>query len=428
MENSNIIIANAAQVVTCSGCKAKAGREMSDLHIIENGAVIIEKGRIKAAGRTKELLDGFDTQGFIVMDASGKAVLPGFTDSHTHFIFAGYRAEEFSQRLRGDSYMRIMEQGGGIMNTVRATRNASAEELMLLGKKRLDTMLSFGVTTVEGKSGYGLDRETEIRQLEVMRTLDETHPIDIVPTFLGAHAIPPEYKGKEDDFIAWITEQVMPEIAERKLAEFCDIFCEKNVFSPDQSRKYLTRAKELGFRITLHADEIAPMGGAELAAELGALSADHLLRASDHGIADMAASGVVATLLPGTAFSLKEPYARARYMIDAGCAVALATDMNPGSCFTESLPLIFALAVLHMDMSIEESVTAFTINGAAALGRADSAGSIDPGKKGDIVILEYPSYQFIPYHLGVNTVETVIKDGEIVFDKKGGSLCWPICL
>ncbi len=423
MENGNIIIANAAQVVTCSGFKAKTGKEMSDLHVIENGAVIIEKGRIKAVGRTAELTDGLDTKGFIVMDASGKAVLPGFTDSHTHFIFAGYRAEEFSWRLRGDSYMRIMERGGGIMNTVRATRNASAEELMGSGKKRLDAMLSFGVTTVEGKSGYGLDRDTEIRQLEVMRALDENHPVDIVPTFLGAHAIPPEYKGKEEDFLTWMSEEVMPEIAQRSLAEFCDIFCEKNVFSLAQSRKYLTRAKELGFRLTLHADEIAQLGGAELAAELGAVSADHLLRASDQGIAAMAEAGIVATLLPGTAFSLKEPYARARYMIDQGCAVALATDLNPGSCFTESVPLIFALAVLHMGMSTEEAVTAFTINAAAAVGRADSTGSIDPGKKGDIVILEYPSCQFIPYHMAVNTVETVIKEGKIVFDKKGGRQC-----
>ncbi|MEZ4527146.1 MAG: imidazolonepropionase [Desulfobacterales bacterium] len=354
MENRNIIIANAAQVVTCSGCKAKAGREMSELHLIENGAVIIEDGHIKAAGRTEELLDGFDTQGFTVMDASGKAVLPGFTDPHTHFVFAGYRAEEFSRRLRGATYLSLMEQGGGIMNTVRATRKASAEELMLSGKKRLDALLSFGVTTVEGKSGYGLDRDTEIRQLEVMRTLNESHPVDIVPTFLGAHAIPPEYRGKEDDFLAFMTEKVMPEIAQRNLAEFCDIFCEKNVFSIAQSGQYLTRAKELGFQITLHADEIAPLGGAELAAELGAVSAAHLLRASDQGIADMAAAGAVAVLLPGTAFSLKEPYAKARQMIDLGCAAALATDMNPGSCFTESVPLIFALAVLEMGMSTEE--------------------------------------------------------------------------
>ncbi|MGE0087782.1 MAG: imidazolonepropionase [Desulfococcaceae bacterium] len=423
MENRNIIIANAAQVVTCSGCKAKAGREMSDLHLIENGTVIIENGRIKAAVRTQELPDGFDTQGFTVIDASGKTVLPGFTDPHTHFVFAGYRAEEFCRRLKGESYLSIMERGGGIMNTVRATRKASAEELMRFGKKRLDAMLSFGVTTVEGKSGYGLDRESEIRQLEVMRSLNESHPVDIVPTFLGAHAIPPEYKGKEDDFIAWMTEEVMPEIAQRDLAEFCDIFCEKNVFSVPMSRKYLTRAKELGFCLTLHADEIAPLGGAELAAELKAVSAAHLLRASDQGIADMAAAGVVAVLLPGTAFSLKEPYAKARHMIDQGCAAALATDMNPGSCFTESVPLIFALAVLHMGMSIEEAVTAFTINAAAAVGRADSSGSIDPGKKGDILILEYPSYKFIPYHLAVNTVETVIKDGRIVFDRKGGKLC-----
>ncbi len=414
--NGNLIVKNASQVVTCSGFKAKQGREMSDLAIIENGAVIIEAGKIKAVGNSSEVLKGFDTHGFEVIDAAGKAVLPGFVDSHTHFVFGGYRPDEFAWRLRGDSYMDIMNRGGGIANSVQATRTASREELMAVGLKRLDSMLSFGVTTVEGKSGYGLDMETERKQLQVIKTLGEAHPMDIVSTFLGAHATPPEFKGRTDDFIDLVMD-MLPEIAEQQLAEFCDVFCEKNVFSVEQSRKLLSRAKALGFKLKIHADEIVQFGGAELAAELGATSADHLLQASDQGIKDMARAGVVTTLLPGTAFSLKEDYARGRYMIDQGCAVALATDFNPGSCFSESIPLIVALATLYMDLSPEEAITALTINGAAALDRAHSIGSIDAGKQGDLVILEFPSYRFIPYHVGVNTVETVIKKGQTVFFK-----------
>ena len=318
--------------------------------------------------------------------------------------------------------MKIMQRGGGIVNTVKATRKASKEELLQSGIKRLDSMLSFGVTTAEGKSGYGLDRETEIKQLEVMTHLDQVHYVDVLPTFLGAHAIPQEYKGKEEAFIDLMANEVMPEVAERRLAEFCDIFCEKNVFSVEQSRRLLIRAKDLGLKIKLHADEIVQLGGAELAAELGAVSADHLLHASERGIKDLAKAGVVATLLPATAFSLREPYAPGRKMIDLNCAVALATDFNPGSCFTESIPLVFALATLYMNISIEEAVTALTLNAAAALNRADKVGSIDAGKNGDLIILEFPSFKYIPYHIGVSTVEKVIKKGNLVFDKKQGGI------
>ena len=414
--NGNIIIKNAAQVVTCSGFKARCGKEMSDLHIIENGAVVVEKGVIKAVGRSADLLANFDQTGYAVIDATDKAVLPGFVDSHTHLVFGGYRAEEFSWRLRGDSYMEIMKRGGGIVNTVHSTREASLDELIKSGLKRLDSMLSYGVTTVEGKSGYGLDRDTEIKQLEAMQQLDKLHPMDVVSTFLGAHAVPIEYTGRQDAFLDFIIQDVIPEVVQRNLAEFCDIFCEKNVFSVQQSRRLLKKANKLGLKSKIHADEIVQLGGAELAAELGAVSADHLLQASDKGIRDLAAAGVVATLLPGTAFSLKEPYARGRYMIDQNCAVALASDLNPGSCFSESIPLIIALATLYMDISTEEAVTAITLNGAAALDRADRTGSIDIGKKGDLVILEFPSYKFMPYHIGISTVEKVIKNGNLVFD------------
>lgn len=413
MKQGNVIIKNASQLVTCSGFAAKKGKEMSDLSMIENGTVVITEGMIRFVGKDSDCPPLTNYPNHEVVDARGKAVLPGFVDSHTHFVFGGYREEEFSWRMRGDSYMSIMERGGGIHNTMSATRKASFDELFQIGIKRLSSMLRMGVTTVEGKSGYGMNLDTELIQLEVMKALNRQHPIDVVSTFMGAHSTPAEYKGREDDFIDYMIKEVMPEVKRRSLADICDIFCEKNVFDIKQSRRYLSAARELGFELKLHADEIVCIGGAELAAELKALSADHLLQASDKGIADMASSGVVATLLPCTAFSLKEHYARGRYMIDSGCAVALATDLNPGSCFTNSIPLLFALACIYMQLSPEEAVTALTLNGAAAVGRADRIGSIDVGKQGDLVILEYPSYRFLPYHIGMNIVEHVVKDGVV---------------
>lgn len=411
---TDLIIKNAGQLVTCSGFAAKQGSEMSDLKVVEEGALIIKEGIIEAVGPTKDVLAGIDLDRFDVLDASGKAVLPGFVDSHTHFPFAGYRAEEYSWRLKGVPYMQIMEKGGGILNTMAATRKAGRRELIELGRRRLDAMLAMGVTTVEGKSGYGLDLDTEIKQLEVMADLNVEHPMDIISTFLGLHAVPPEFANRSDDYIDYLIHYVLPVVVQRRLANCCDVFCEKGVFSVDQSRRMLVAAKQGGLQPKLHADEIVSLGGAELAAELGALSADHLLQASDIGVKALANAGVVATLLPGTAFSLREPYARGREMIDRGCAVALATDFNPGSCFTISIPLIAALAALHMALTPEEIVSALTINGAAAVGQAHRVGSLDVGKAGDVVILSYPSYLFIPYHLGVNIVETVIKAGKVV--------------
>lgn len=409
------LLIHAAQLVTCSGYRAKKGAEMKDLGVIEDGAVFMKNGKITAVGTTGELLPLHrDVE---IIDCTGKAVLPGFVDSHTHFVFSGYRQEEFSWRLAGMSYMDIMLRGGGINASTLPTRKAEPSELLALGRKRLDSMLAFGVTTVEGKSGYGLDLDTELKQLSVMKELDQEHPLDIVATFMGAHSVPAEYKGDPDGYLDFIIETVLPQVARENLAEFCDVFCEANVFDIAQSRRLLLAARALGLKIKLHADEIVPLGGAELAAELSAVSADHLLQASDRGIELLAEKGVIATLLPATAFSLKEPYARARKMIDEGCAVALASDYNPGSCFTNSIPLLFALATIYMGMTIEEAVTALTINGAAAISRADTAGSIDPGKKADLIVLEYPSYEFLHYHFGVNIVETVIKEGRIVYDK-----------
>ena len=408
-----LIIKNASELVTCRGKAPKKGADMSDIGIIYNGSVVIEDGIIVDVDEASNISSRYDESEYEVIDASEKAVLPGFIDSHTHLIFGGYRADEFSWRLRGDTYMSIMERGGGITSSVRATRSTVLEEFVETGRKRLDKMMAFGVTTVEGKSGYGLDEETEIRQLEAMRILNESHPVDIAATFLGPHSVLPEWKGKEDEFIDYMIE-VMKKVRERNLAEFADIFCEKNVFSIEQSRRFLKSAKEMGLKLKIHADEIVRLGGAELAAELGAVSADHLLQASDEGIRLMAENNVVATLLPATAFCLKEDYARARDIIDSGCAVALATDFNPGSCFTNSVPLVIALAAIQMRMSVEEIITALTINAASALSRQDSIGSIEAGKKADIIILEFPSIHFLPYHAGVNIVETVIKNGVVV--------------
>ncbi len=407
----NIVIRRAAQVVTCSGFSARHGAKMNELGVIENGAVVVTGGVIEWVGPDEKLPAG-DYSRHTHIDARGRTVLPGFVDSHTHLVFGGYREEEFGWRMRGDSYMSIMERGGGIHNTMRATRAASFEELYDAARQRLDRMLRLGVTTVEGKSGYGMDRETELRQLEVMRALNKDHPVDIVPTFMGAHAVPAEWKGREDAFVDWLIGEMMPTV--KGLADCCDVFCEQGVFTIEQSRRYLQAAQAMGFKAKIHADEIVDTGGARLAAELGALSADHLLMASDEGIEALAASETVATLLPCTAFSLREHYARGREMIDAGCAVALATDLNPGSSFTSSIPLTIAIACIYMKMSAEEAVMALTLNGAAAVGRAAEIGSLDTGKQGDIVILDFRSYKFLPYHVGMNIVNTVIKRGIIV--------------
>ncbi|WP_251439817.1 imidazolonepropionase [Veillonella intestinalis] len=410
--SEQLLVKNAAQVVTPLGHTALKGTAMKDVRIYENTSVLIEDGRIKAIGNDPswEASVPADKQ----IDATGKTVLPGFVDSHTHFVFGGYRADEFLWRMEGMTYMEIMERGGGINNTMQATRNASAEELIDHSLDILNKMLAFGITTVEGKSGYGMDHDTEIRQLEVMKELENRQPVEIVRTFMGAHSIPPEFKGRNQEFLQFLVDEVMPEVKQKDLAQFCDIFCEKGVFSIEESRQFLQQAKNMGFDLKIHADEIVTLGGAELGAELGCHSADHLLHASDEGVKALANSDTVATLLPTTAFCLKEQFAPARKMIDAGCAVALATDFNPGSGFTNSVPLMIALGVIYMGMTAEEAITALTLNGAAAVGRADQIGSIEEGKQADIVILQYPSYKFLPYHTGVNIVETVIKKGKVV--------------
>lgn len=418
MKKGSMIIYNASEVVTCSGFKGKHGDQMQDLKIVKNASVVVEDGVITKVTTESLDLQEFASKGFVIIDATNKCVLPGFVDSHTHLVFGGYREEEYNWRLNGVAYMDIMARGGGIINSVKGTMAATKDELIQVGIKRLNSMTGFGVTTVEGKSGYGLDLDTEIKQLEVMKELNKLHSLDIITTFLGPHARPPAYKEDPDAFIEFMIDDVLPIVDERGLAEFADIFCEANIFSVDQSRRFLLAAKKRGFKIKIHADEIVQIGGAELAAEIGAVSADHLLQASDEGLLAMKDAGVVATLLPCTAFSLKENYARARKMIDSGLVVALSTDFNPGSCFCESIPLLIALATNQMGMTIEETITALTINGAAALDRADQIGSIDIGKKGDLVVHEFPSYKFLPYHIGVSTVEKVIKNGVLILNKE----------
>lgn len=410
--SENLIIFNAC-IVTPIGFSARRGEEMSQLQIIENGTVEVTKGIITYVGENRgEDRDGY-YQNYWHYNARGHCLLPGFVDSHTHFVFGGERSEEFSWRLKGESYMSIMERGGGIASTVKATREMNFLRLRSAAETFLKKMSTMGVTTVEGKSGYGLDRETELLQLKIMRSLnnDEHKRVDIVSTFLGAHALPKEYKGRSDAYIDFLIHEMLPVVRANALAECCDVFCEQGVFSIEQSRRLLQAAKDQGFLLKLHADEIVSFGGAELAAELGALSADHLLHASDAGIRAMADTGVVATLLPLTAFALKEPYARGREMIDAGCAVALATDLNPGSCFSGSIPLTIALACIYMKLSVEETITALTLNGAAALQRADCIGSIEVGKQGDFVVLNSGDYHILPYYIGMNSVIMTIKGG-----------------
>lgn len=408
----NLIVFNS-KIITPLGHTARCGKDMSSLHVLDKGTVEITEGQITYAGLPRRGERSGFHWGYYHYDANGRCVLPGFVDSHTHFVFGGERSEEFSWRLAGKSYMDIMKQGGGIISTVKATRGLSFDILRTRAQKLIRKMNVMGITTVEGKSGYGLDKETELIQLKVMRSLntDDHKLVDIVPTFLGAHALPPEYAGRPDDYIDFLIADLLPAITRDQLAECCDVFCEEGVFSVEQSRRLLLAAREHGLLLKLHADEIVSLGGAELAAELGALSADHLLQASDQGIRQMADAGVVATLLPLTAFALKEPYARARQMIDAGCAVALATDLNPGSCFSGSIPLTIALSCIYMGLTIEEVITALTLNGAAALGKAHQTGSIEIGKKGDLVILNSDSYHILPYYVGMNCVDATIKEG-----------------
>jgi imidazolonepropionase len=422
MNRRPLLIRHASQLVTLKGSSDAplTGKAMEALHIIEDGSVWIEEGIIQSVGTDREIAEKYGSrlEEARVIDATGRLVTPGLVDPHTHLVYAGSRENEFEMRLKGATYMEIMNAGGGIHATTAATQKATHEQLYEESRKRLDLFLRHGVTTVEAKSGYGLTLEHELKQLEVARELNRNHPVDVVSTFMGAHAVPVAYRERPDDFVERVIREMIPEVARRKLAEFNDVFCEKGVFTPEQSRRILEAGKEWGLLPKIHADEIEPYGGAELAAEVGAVSADHLLKASEKGIRAMAEKGVVAVLLPGTAFFLMAESADGRRMIDAGVPVALSTDCNPGSSPTVSMPLIMNLGCLKMGMTPAEVLTAATINAAHAIRRGHEIGSIEEGKKADLVLFDVSNYMSLQYAFGVNHVHTVIKGGEVVLSNE----------
>jgi imidazolonepropionase len=413
------LIVNASELLTLAGASSrpKTGNQLLELGIVKDGSVAIKGSQIAAVGKTanvkKLVKPGTHPR---IIDASGKTVLPGFVDAHAHLAFAGSREQEFVERIRGATYMEILERGGGINVTVTATRKASRGALAQLGRATLTRMLRYGTTTVEAKSGYGLDVENEVKSLEAIHDMSLLHPVEVVPTLLGAHVVPEEYRSRTDAYVDLVTEEMIPKVAKKRLAEFCDVFCEKGIFSVDESRRILLAGKSHGLIPKIHADEMTSLGGAELAAEVGAISADHLLKVSARGIEALAKASVVAVLLPATPFVLMEnAYAPARRLIEAGVPVALATDFNP-NCMTESMQLILTLACLTMRMTPAEAIAAATINAAHAVKRAHLVGSLEPSKQADVVIMDVPGHAHIPYHFGVNLVDKVIKAGRVVID------------
>lgn len=413
----NLKLINIKQLVTLSSnltspndLRARRGDGMRDLGTIEHAFLIIENGLISHFGKMEDLPQSVSNN-FIEYDCYDKVVMPGFVDSHTHLVFGGSREDEFAMRSSGATYQEIAEKGGGILSSVRKTREVSKKELKKKARRYLTSMLKHGTTTVEIKSGYGLDFDSEIKMLEVIRELRLEEIISVVSTFIGAHAFPPEFKNNPNGYVELICDKMIPYIGERKLADFCDVFCEKGYFDVKTSEKILTIGKQHGLLPKIHAEELTPFGGAELAGKIAAVSADHLEHITDNGINSLKQGNVVAVLLPGVSFFLNHQYAPARKLIESGVIVAIATDFNPGSCMSYSMPLMMTIACTHMKMSPEEVITASTINAAAALNLSNEIGSIDVGKRGDVVILDIPNYKFLPYHFGENHVYRVIKNG-----------------
>lgn len=420
MSQATLLIEHAAEMITLAGpAGPRKGAAQGELGLIPDGALAAgEDGRILAVGATTEVRASVElAAGARVIDASGRTVLPGFVDPHTHAVFAGDRADEFARRLEGAGYLEILAKGGGILSTVRATRATSAEQLELRAWGYLEEMLRHGTTTVEIKSGYGLSTEDELKMLRVAAALGRKGPQRVVATFLGAHAVPPEYRDRPEAYVGLVVEEMIPRVAAEGLARYCDVFCERGAFSVQQSRRVLEAGLAHGLAPKIHAEQKSSLGGARLAADLGAVSADHLEHATEEEIAALAEAGTVAVLLPGAALMLMETtWAPARRLIEAGVPVALATDFNPGSCPMLSMPLIMGLACLRRLLTPAEAVVAGTLNAAYAVGLGEEVGSLVPGKRADLVILEAPSHLHLAYWFGRNLVRTVLKDGRLVWE------------
>ena len=407
------LVVNIGLLATPEGRRARGGAAQGNIRFLKDAWILCENGRISALGTGEPPVEEARR-----IDAAGCLVTPGLVDAHTHLIFGGWRQNELALKLRGVSYLDILAAGGGILSTVKATREASEDELFDKACDALDEMLELGVTTVEAKSGYGLDLETELKQLRVIRRLDEQHPVDLAATFLGAHALPPEYKEDREAYLRLLCDVVIPRVSEEKLAEFCDVFCETGVFTAAESKRILEAGKRYGLIPKIHADEIDPIGGSQLTKEVGAISAEHLIVCPTEGIAAMAKAGTVACCLPATSFYLGSTFAPVRDMIDAGVPVALASDYNPGSCPSLNLQLVMNLGCLRYRMTPEEMLTGVTLNAAAAINRAESIGSIETGKLADLVVWDAPDLDMLGYRMGSNLTRIVIKKGKV----QGGRL------
>ena len=413
MENNSLLIKNIGVLATPLGREAKKGEEQGKISITKNAWVLIENGIISAVGEG----EAPEKVSVKVIDAKGQLVTPGLVDAHTHLVFGGWRQHELALKLEGTSYLDILAAGGGILSTVRATTGLSVEDLAAKAKLALDEMLSFGTTTCEAKSGYGLCLEEEMKQLRAIKLLNETHPIDLVPTLMGAHALPQQYKDSREEFVRIVCEEMIPAAAKEKLAKYCDVFCETGAFTVEESEKILTAAKAHGLIPKIHADEIDPIGGSQLAGEVGAISAEHLIVCPPEGIESMAKGGTVACLLPCTSLYLGATFAPAKDMIAAGVPVAMATDFNPGSCPSLNMQLVINLGCLKYRLTPAQTLTAVTLNGAAAIGLEESVGSVEVGKKGDLVIWNAPDLEYICYRMGSDLAQCVIKAGRVCVDK-----------
>ncbi len=409
----NLLIKNIHQLVTVAsnGKPFKSGKEMRELGVIENAAVLIENGIIQRIGPTNELSAPSEID---VLDATGRVALPGFVDSHTHTVFAGSRENEFALRAAGRSYEEIAADGGGILSTMNATRAATKKELLRSAGRRLNEMMKLGTTTVEIKSGYGLNAESETKMLDVVHDLRRDHYMTVVPTFLGAHAFPPEFADDKNGYVELIMGKMLPYIGRRQLAVFCDVFCDKGYFDLHQTEQILLEAKRFGLIPKVHADQLAAIGGTELGIQMNAASVDHLEHLTPKGLEALTHSSTIATVLPGASFFLNQPYAPARSIIDADIPLAIATDFNPGSSMSFSMPMMMTIACTHMKVTPEEAIAACTLNGAAALGLSHETGSIEVGKQADIVLYDVPNYNYIPYHYGVNLAWKIIKNGTVL--------------